>query len=106
LIQKGNQMRNLGILFVALAFLAPAQAFAADGAALYASNCASCHGADGKADTPVAAAMKIPAIAGHDAAGTVTTVKSSDKHKVPAGKLSDEELEAIGTFLAGLRAAP
>jgi NADPH:quinone reductase-like Zn-dependent oxidoreductase len=46
--------------------------------------------------------MKIPAIAGHDAAGTVTTVKSSDKHKVPAGKLSDEELEAIGTFLAGL----
>ena len=95
-------MRNLGILFIALAFFAPPQAFAADGAALYASDCASCHGADGKADTPMAAAMKVPAIAGHDADSVAPYVKSSDKHKVPAGKLSDEELAAIGAYLAGL----
>ena len=95
-------MRNLGILFVALAFFAPAQAFAADGAALYASDCASCHGADGKADTPMAAAMNVPPIAGHDADSIAPYVKASDKHKVPAGKLSDEELAAIGTYLAGL----
>ncbi len=78
-------MRNLGILFVALAFFAPAQAFAADGAALYASDCASCHGADGKADTPMAAAMNVPAVAGHDADSIAPYVKASDKHKVPAG---------------------
>ena len=95
-------MRNLGILFVALALFAPVQAFAADGAALYASDCASCHGPDGKADTPMAAAMKVPAVAGHDADSVAPFVKSSDKHKVPAGKLSDEELAAIGTYLAGL----
>jgi mono/diheme cytochrome c family protein len=95
-------MKNLGILFVALALFAPAQVFAADGAALYASDCASCHGADGKADTPMAVAMKVPAVAGHDADSVAPYVKASDKHTVPAGKLSDEELAAIGAFLAAL----
>ena len=95
-------MRILGAMFVAVVLFAPAQALAADGAALYASDCASCHGADGKADTPMAAAMKVPAVAGHDADSVAPYVKSSDKHKVPAGKLSDEELAAIGTYLAGL----
>ena len=95
-------MRILGALFVVLVLFAPAQALAADGAALYASDCASCHGPDGKADTPMAAAMKVPAIAGHDADSVAPYVKASDKHKVPAGKLSDEELAAIGAFLAAL----
>ena len=95
-------MRILGALFVALVLFAPAQALAADGAALYASDCASCHGADGKADTPIAAAMKVPAIAGHDADSVAPYVKSSDNHKVAAGKLSAEELAAIGAYLAGL----
>jgi mono/diheme cytochrome c family protein len=95
-------MRILGAMFVAVVLFAPAQVLAADGAALYASDCASCHGADGKADTPMATAMKVPAVAGHDADSVAPYVKSSDKHKVPAGKLSDEELAAIGTYLAGL----
>ena len=95
-------MRTPGALLFALFLIAPAQALAADGAGLYAKNCASCHGPDAKAATPAAAAMKVPAIAGHDAAGTATFVKSSDKHKVPAGKLSDEDLQAIGVFLAAL----
>ena len=93
-------MRLLGALLFSFALVAPAQGLAADGAALYAKNCASCHGPDAKAATPAAAAMKVPAIAGHDAAGTATFVRSSGKHKVPAGKLSDEDLQAIGAFLA------
>jgi mono/diheme cytochrome c family protein len=93
-------MKILGALLFTLFLVAPAQVLAADGAALYAKNCASCHGPDAKADTPVAAAMKVPAIAGHGAADTETFVKSSAKHKALAGKLSDEELQAIGTFLA------
>ncbi len=50
----------------------------------------------------MAAAMKVPAVAGHDADSVAPYVKASDKHKVPAGKLSDEELAAIGAYLAGL----
>ena len=96
------ELRILGVLLVAFVLFAPAQALAADGAALYAKNCASCHGPDAKAATPAASAMKVPAIAGHDAAGSVAFVKSSAKHKVPAGKLSDEELQAIGAYLAAL----
>ena len=93
-------MKILGSLFVACILFATAPALAADGAALYAKNCASCHGPDAKAATPVAAAMKAPAIAGYDAAGAAASVKTNPKHKVPAGKLSDEDLQAIGAFLA------
>ena len=31
----------------------------ADGAAIYKSKCASCHGADGKGETPAGKAMKV-----------------------------------------------
>ena len=93
-------MRILGFLFVAFVLFVSAQALAADGVALYAKNCAGCHGPDAKAATPAATAMKVPAIAGHDAAGAVAFVKKSAKHKAPAGKLSDEDLQAIGAFLA------
>lgn len=95
-------MRVFGVLLVALVSFTPVHAFAADGAALYAKNCASCHGPDANANTPAATAMKVPAIAGHDASGAVSFVKASAKHKTPAGKLSDEEMQAIGEYLASL----
>jgi cytochrome c6 len=101
-IHSENVMKVLSFLFVALMLFASTPALAADAAALYAKSCASCHGPDGKAATPAAAAMKVPAIAGHDAAASVSAVKGSDKHKAPAAKLSDEDLEAIAIYIAGL----
>ena len=94
-------MKTLAALFVACVAILPGSALA-DGADLYAKNCASCHGADAKADTPAAAAMKVPPIAGHDAAATVEFVEGSARHKAPAAKLGGEDLEAIGAYLAGL----
>ena len=79
---------------VILVFATPI-AVAADGGALFAKNCASCHGADGGADTPVGKAMKIPVINAHDVAGTIKEIRESDRHKTISPKLNDEELAAI-----------
>ena len=51
-------------LALAFALLTPTLSLAADGAAVYAGKCQSCHGADGAGDTPVGKAMNIPSIKG------------------------------------------
>jgi mono/diheme cytochrome c family protein len=96
-------MRILGTLLFALILIAPAQAFAADGAALYATNCRRCHGAEGKSDTSMGARLEIPPVAGQKTAGVVEVVKEGgQRHGRSAENLSDEELEAIGALIEGL----
>jgi mono/diheme cytochrome c family protein len=81
--------------------LCASQALAADGAALYKEKCSGCHGVDGKADTAAAKAMKVPALAGKGIApeDVVKHLRTSEKHKAMASKLSDEELSAIASAL-------
>ena len=50
----------MAALFLSVASIA----FAADGAALFKQNCASCHGATGQADAPASKSLKVPALAG------------------------------------------
>ena len=97
-----TSLLTLAATLCALAWAAPG-AFAADGAALYKANCASCHGVDGSGDPPVAKAMKVPAIKGSSlsADAMVKFVQESDKHKMAAGKLSAEELAAIAQVVKG-----
>ena len=87
-------------VFVLGLILSPTSSLAADGDALYASECARCHGATGDGDTPAGKAMKVPAVAGHDTAGTVSAVRENEKHKTSSAKLSDDELQAIAEYLA------
>jgi mono/diheme cytochrome c family protein len=97
------RMRILGALLFALILIASAQAFAADGAALYESNCRRCHGAEGKSDTTMGARLEIPPVAGQKAASVVEVVKAGGRrHDRPNENLSDEELEAIGALIEGL----
>jgi len=96
-------MKILGVPLFALILLASAQVLAADGAALYGTNCRRCHGAEGKSDTTMGARMEVPPIAGQKAASVVEVVKAGgNRHQRSADNLSDEELEAIGALLEGM----
>ena len=81
---------------------------AADGAAIFTANCASCHGPTGHADTPAGKALKAPALAGDAkiaAAGqdeVVTLIKDNPKHKPVLGKLGPDDFPAVAGYVKQL----
>ena len=92
----------LGTTFLVLSI--GSTAALAGGGEAYQANCASCHGADGKAEGPMAVAMKIPPLSGTklDAAGVAKHVRDYKSHAGPSGKVSDDELAAVAAFAKGL----
>jgi mono/diheme cytochrome c family protein len=64
-------------LAAVLAASLAAAALAEDGAALFKAKCASCHGADGKGETPVGKALKVKPLAG-------TALSAAEIEKVAA----------------------
>ena len=73
----------------------------ADGASLYAERCASCHGADGKAQTPVGRALSIASFEGkrYSSDSIATLLAESKSHKSLAIALADAELAALVAHL-------
>lgn len=99
---------SLSLVLIALALTWSVPMFA-DGAALYKSKCAMCHGADGSGNTPVGKSLKVKDLASPDVqkqsdADLVKTI-SGGKGKMPAfnGKLSADELKAVVEFIRGLK---
>jgi mono/diheme cytochrome c family protein len=93
-------MKLKSVLLMFIVALAPI-AFAADGAATYKAKCASCHGADGKGQTPMGKKMNLRDL------GSPEVQKQTDKElydwtavgkgKMPGykDKLTDAEIKAL-----------
>ncbi len=98
-------MKLLQILIVFVSVLVAGAAFAGeapDGKALYAAKCASCHGADGKGETPVGKAMNVKSLlvpnwAAEDAAEKIATaIRDGVPGMPPMGSaLSEAEIDAV-----------
>ena len=103
-------MRKVALILGILMVLVPASSLfaAVDGAALYKTKCASCHGADGKG-SPVGVKMgakdfHAPEVAKMSDA-ELTKIIEDGKAKMPAfkGKLTAEELGAIVKTIRSLK---
>lgn len=95
-----------------LAMVALTASFAysqAPGADTYKAKCASCHGADGLAATPVGKAMKVlsfkdPAMIKASDAQLIASTKDG-KGKMPAyaGKLTDAQINDVTAYVRSLQ---
>lgn len=91
--------------FLLLAALAlPISAVAEDGAALYKTNCAACHKADGSGNPAMKAPdLRADAVKKMDTAKLADAIKAQAKHGAKIKGLSQEQLTAIATFVKSLK---
>lgn len=91
-----------------LALAMSSSAVAQDAAALYKAKCASCHAADGNGDTPVGKKLGVKAFSDPEVAKSSDAAWFDDtkkgKGKMPAydGKLTDNQIKGLVTFIRGL----
>jgi mono/diheme cytochrome c family protein len=104
-------MRYAILVMAALPLSVAGTSLAADGAAIFKQNCATCHGATGHADTPAGKSLKVPALAG-DAkvagmsdADVAAAIKANPKHGGILKKLNDDDVAAVAAYVKGLAAA-
>jgi mono/diheme cytochrome c family protein len=101
--------RTLGIVATLLLVMAIPAFAAPDGAALYKTKCASCHGADGSGQTPVGKNMKLRDLRSAEVQKQtdleLTKVISGGKGKMPPfGKsLSTGDISALISHLRTLK---
>ncbi|HST11177.1 MAG TPA: cytochrome c, partial [Terriglobales bacterium] len=87
---------------LAIAFVMSVSAFAADATAdVYKAKCASCHGADGKGDTPAGKSMKVKDLASDDVQkmsdADLTSTIEKGKKPMPGyeGKLTKDQIDGL-----------
>lgn len=108
----GNVLRFGRLLLFAgipaLLFALPVHA-QQNGADLFKSKCAMCHGADGKGDTPVGKSLKLRDLGSDDVQkqtdAELTDITANGKGKMPAykGKLTDDQIKQLVAFMRTLK---
>lgn len=109
---RRETLRMIGFATLLSLLLPGAAALAAepDGAAVYSAQCAKCHGADGRADTPAAKALKAPPLIGgslssRDAEAIAQEIRENPKHAAALAKLSPAEVEAVARTVRAMAVA-
>lgn len=100
--------KSLPLVAVALLLLATPAQSQGEGATLFKSKCAACHGPDGKAETTMGKTLKIrdfrsPAVQSQSDA-QLTEIVTKGKNKMPAfdGKLSKEQITGLVAYIREL----
>ncbi len=104
-----TSFRKWIVLFALAGLTLAPGCMADDGAALYKTKCAVCHGADGKGEPPMGKANKLRDLASADVQkqgdADLTTLISSGKNKMPgyAKSLKPEQIKDLVAFLRTLK---
>lgn len=99
-------MKKIVTFMAMLALAVPVLAFA-DGAALYKTKCAPCHGPDGAGQTPVGKNLKVKDLRSAEVQkltdAELTKLLNEGKGKMPPAKLSADDAKAVVAFIRSLK---
>jgi cytochrome c6 len=100
-------MKSLISVIVATVFASSGAAFGADAAALWAQQCASCHGKDGSGNTAMGKKLGVKDYTKEqgfsDAEATNVIKNGKGKMKAYKGKLSDADVKALVAYVRSLK---
>ena len=100
-------MKAIISVITAIVFASSGAAFGADAAALWAQNCASCHGKDGSGNTAMGKKLGVKDYTkdqGFSDAEAANVIKNGrGKMKAYKGKLSDADVKALVAYVRSLK---
>src|ERR1700758_956812 len=107
-MRKGiNLMKRKIFAFATIIIASAGIGFAADASALWAQNCASCHGKDGSGNTAMGKKLGVKdytkSQSFSDAEATNVIANGKGKMKAYKGKLSDADVKALVAYVRSLK---
>jgi cytochrome c6 len=100
---------KFALTVVAVALVFSTWSFAEDGADIFKSKCAACHGADGKGATAMGKALKLRDLTSADVQkqsdAELTDIVTKGKGKMPSyeGKLSKDQISDVVKYIRTLK---